>query len=78
MEQRRMTWAEIMEKYPDQNVGLVEVEWGINSSTVKTAIVKYSGDSLPKEELLLMAYKGDIVLEYTSPDTANQIGALII
>ena len=37
----RMTWEEIQEKYPDQWVGLVDVEWyPDNKATVKSAVVE--------------------------------------
>lgn len=78
MEEDRLTWNEIQKKYPDQHVGLVDVEWGINSATVKSAIVKYNKDNISDEELLLMAYRGDIVREYTTPDSTLHVGALTI
>ena len=40
--EKRMTWKEIQEAYPDQWVGLSEVEWIEKSSNVRSAIVKYT------------------------------------
>ena len=37
----RLTWEEIQEKYPDQWVGLAEVEYEPdNDATIKSAIVR--------------------------------------
>ena len=37
----RLTWDEIVEKYPDQWVGLVDVDWE-DGANVRSAIVKYT------------------------------------
>ena len=36
----RLTWAEIVKKYPHMNVGLVDVEPGINEADIRSAVVK--------------------------------------
>ena len=72
----RMTWKEIMEKYPDQWVGLVDVEWD-NASTVKTAVVKYSDKG--KNDLLRMQIKGDIqTSRYTALNNVFSVGGLTL
>ena len=38
---KRMTWDEIKTNFPNQCVGLVQVETGINGISVKSAIVKW-------------------------------------
>ena len=44
--EERMTWEEIQEKYPDQWVGLIDVEYEPNNdATIKTAVVKYADKS---------------------------------
>ena len=49
----RLTWEEISKKNPDQWVGFSDVEYEPdNSSTIKSAIVKYIGKS--KKELTLL------------------------
>jgi len=69
----RMTWDEIQKKYPDQWVGLVDVEWcSDNSATVKTAIVKYIDKS--KDELTMMMLHGEVDARYTTPDNLFQLG----
>ena len=37
----RLTWKEIVERYPDQWVGLVDINWK-NEANVESAVVKYS------------------------------------
>lgn len=69
----RMTWDEIQEKYPDQWVGLVDVEWyADNAATVKSAIVKYADKT--KDELTMRMLRGEIDARYTTPDHLFQLG----
>lgn len=42
---KRMTWEEIEKKYPEQWVGLTDVEWNGHAPNVRSAIVKYAGES---------------------------------
>ena len=73
----RLTWEEIAQKYPDQWVGLCDVEHEPdNSSTIKSAIVKYIGRS--KKELTLEQIKtnGKVLARYTNPNGLFQLGAL--
>ena len=73
----RLTWEEIQEKYPDQWVGLVEVEYEPdNDATIKTAIVKYTDKS--KNELTRMQIQtnGNLLGIYTTPDHVFQMGAV--
>lgn len=63
MEGKRMTWDEIVEKYPDQWVGLTDVER--DGASVLSAVVKYS-DKTPNE-LLRMQIRGEIYSTYTTP-----------
>ncbi|MCI9032628.1 MAG: hypothetical protein HFJ08_00970 [Lachnospiraceae bacterium] len=69
----RMTWEEIQEKYPDQWVGLVDVEWyPDNKATVKSAVVKYIDKT--KDELTMLMLQGEIKARYTTPDNLFQLG----
>ena len=69
----RMTWDEIQKRFPDQWVGLVDVEWySDNVATVKSAIVKYTDKS--KDELTMMMLRGEIDARYTTPDNLFQLG----
>lgn len=67
----RLTWKEIQEKYPDQWVGLIDIEW-YNQSTVQSAIVKYTDKT--QGELLSMQLRGEIFSCYTTPDNVFQLG----
>ena len=42
---KRLTWKEIKTMYPDTWVGLSDVEWDGCAPNVRSAIVKYSGES---------------------------------
>ena len=69
---KRMTWDEIVHKYPDQWVGLTDVEWE-DQSNVRSAIVKYT--NTPENELLMMQVKGEgVYTKYTTPDNLGQLG----
>ena len=71
----RMTWKQIQEKYPDQWVGLIDVEYEPNNdATIKTAIVKYADKS--KDELTMMQVQTncEILGRYTTPDNIFQLG----
>ena len=72
---KRMTWPEIAETYPNQWVGLTDVEYEPdNYSTIKSAVVTYTGRS--KDELLLEQIKtgGKTMVEYTNPNQLFQMG----
>ena len=71
----RMTWEEIQEKYPDQWVGLSDVEYEPdNNATIKSAIVKFTDKT--KDELTMMQVQtnGKILGRYTTPDNIFQLG----
>ena len=72
----RLTWEEIQEMYPDQWVGLTEVEYEPdNDATIKAAVVKYTNKS--KSELTRMQIQtaGAVLGRYTTPDNVFQLGA---
>ncbi len=53
--EKRMTWKEIQAAYPDQWVGLTDVEW-IENSNVRSAVVKYTDKTRDEiSELHIMA-----------------------
>lgn len=73
MLEKRLTWEEIQKKYPDQWVGLVEVEYEPdNNASIKSAVVKYIDKS--KGELTQMMLNGEIISRYTTPDNVFQLG----
>ena len=62
----RMTWQEIREKYPDQWVGLSEVER--DGGSIASAVVKYTDKTA--DELYEMQLSGQgVYTEYTTPET---------
>ena len=64
--EKRMTWKEIQETYPDKWVGLTDIEW--DGGEVGTAIVKYTDKT--SDELYDMQIKGQIAdTVYTTPNT---------
>lgn len=69
----RMTWKEIQEMYPDQWVGLVDVNYlNDDGVSIESAIVKYADKS--KSELTRLALRGEVVSRYTTPDNIFQLG----
>ena len=64
MENKRMTWDEIVKKYPDRWVGLTDVDWE-NEATVRSAVVKYADKTA--DELLWMQIRGELYSTYTTP-----------
>lgn len=69
----RMTWEQIKEKYPNQWVGLVEVEYVDNDGiSVESAVVKYTDKS--KSDLTRLVLEGKIISRYTTPDNIFQMG----
>lgn len=70
----RLTWDEIAEKYPDQWVGLVDVDWK-DDANVRSAVVKYIGMSVG--ELTRMQIKdSNIYSTYTTPDNLAPHGTV--
>lgn len=70
---KRLAWEEIQQIYPDQWVGLVEVEYEPdNQASIKSAIVRYTDKT--KAELTRMMLNGEIVSRYTTPDNIFQLG----
>lgn len=69
----RMTWEEIGERYPNQWVGLTDVEYEQDSTiTIQSAVVKYADKS--KDELTMLMLQGEIVARHTNPDGIFQLG----
>ena len=73
----RMTWPEIAKAYPNQWVGLTDVEREPdNYSTIKSAVVLYTNRS--KDDLLLeqVQTNGKMIARYTNPNAIFQLGVL--
>lgn len=44
MNKQRLTWNEIAEKYPDQWIGLSDIDWE-DGANIRSAVVKFTGKS---------------------------------
>ena len=64
----RLTWQEIVNRYPHQYVGLVELEFGINSAGIRSAVVKCTDKDTDDGEMLRDAYLGKLRMKYTTMD----------
>ena len=71
----RLTWKEIVEKYPDTWIGLTDIIWE-DESNIKSAVAKFTDKT--KSELLSLVFKGELEYScYTTPDNIFQLGAII-
>jgi len=61
----RLTWEQIQEKYPDQWVGLVDINWR-NDANIESAVVKYVDRS--KEKLIMMQKNNENLSCHTTPN----------
>ena len=70
----KLTWNEIVEKYPDTWVALKDIEWK-DESNVESAVLVAT--SMEADELLLMQVNKEVELvEYTTPDNCCQLGMI--
>ena len=68
----RLEWGEIVSRYPDQWVGLVDVDWK-NESNIRSAVVRYIGKT--SDELAIMQLEDDNLFStYTTPDNLWYLG----
>lgn len=74
MDKQRLTWKEIQKKYPDQYVGLIDVKK--DPVNLLTAIVYCSSSDTNEDDMHIMAYNGEISLEYTTLDDYIDMGAI--
>ncbi len=71
----RLSYQEIKERYPNQWVGLTDVEFESDDVTVKSAVIKVTGKTA--EELGIMTLNKEIQMPYyTTPDNVFQMGAV--
>lgn len=74
----RLSWTEIKNRYPHRYVGLSDVEYGINKATVKSAIVACTSDERNYEEMLELYLENKILLRYTTLDEDELEGVINI
>lgn len=73
----RLTWEEIQERYPDQWVGLIDVEYEPdNDATIQSAIVKYTDKNKNELTRMQIEFNGRVLARYTTPDNVFQLGAV--
>ena len=66
MEEKRMTWDEIVEKYPDKWVGMSDIDWE-DGANVRSAVVIGASDK--SDDFLRRQFAGeDVFTRYTLPD----------
>ena len=71
--EKRMTWEEMVEKYPDQWIGVVDAE--MDGANIRTGVVKYVG--MDVGELTRMQIKSDnLISVYTTPDNLAPLGVV--
>ena len=70
----RLSWSEIQRQYPEQQVGLTNVEW--ENGRIAFAVVKYSAQNATKSEISERALKGEVFSRYTAPDSRCQTGGM--
>ncbi len=70
---KRMTWPEIAKAYPNQWVGLTDIEW-VDSSNIEIAIVKYTDRS--KDDLQMEQFRtnGGMMAVFTNPNRLFELG----
>lgn len=68
-DQTRLTWEQIKEKYPHQNVGLSDVEYITpQGGAIKSAIVICTDKDIDRNDIALRAIRGELIMRYTTLD----------
>ncbi|MBR2215749.1 MAG: hypothetical protein IJ849_08340 [Selenomonadaceae bacterium] len=66
MEEERMTWDEIVKKYPDKWVGMSKIDWEDDSNVRSAVVIGVSDDD---DDFLRRQFSGeDVFTSYTTPD----------
>lgn len=73
----RMTWEEIVEAYPDQWVGLANIEYKTgNRASIQSAEVVYTDKTKFELSYIQLETDNQIKGYFTTPDTVFQLGML--
>lgn len=71
--EERLTWEQIQKKYPNQWVGLTDVQYRNDDGvSVESAVVKYTDKT--KSELTRLVLDGEVISRHTNPDGCLQLG----
>ncbi len=73
----RESWKSIVSKYPGQWVGLTDLKYS-NGLAIESAVVRFTENDMPSDQMALETMRGNIVARYTTPDEGNPVGALMI
>ena len=65
---KRLTIEQIRTLYPQQYVGLIDVQNKKNSNCIDSAVVKYTTKDISFDELSLKAIFGEVFMIYTTPE----------
>ena len=72
-----LTWEQIQEKYPDQWVGITDVEYEPdNDATIQSATVLYIDKDKNELAGIQLDTGGKILSRYTTPNNAFQLGTV--
>lgn len=75
MENERLTWDEIVKKYPDKWVGMSKIDWKDETNVRSAVVIGVSDDDY---EFLKRQFAGDDVFtRYTTPDNLCPLGFLV-
>lgn len=76
---RRLTWEEICRLYPNQQVGLAEIERGSYDEII-SAVVEYSEENYTRSEIngLAARSEGRIYSENTTPRSILNVGVAVV
>lgn len=74
MSSERLTWKQIQEKYPDQWIGITDVEYEEDNNSICSVLYIHKN----KDELTEMQVdtQGKILARYTTPDNVFQLGSV--
>ena len=73
----KLTWSEIVSKYPDKWVGLTDIEREENSADIKRAVVVCTSDTVSEDKMLEMVFDNEIETSiFTTPDNYFQLGII--
>ena len=76
MTQQRLTWQKIKEKYPNQTVGLIDIQTGINSMDIISAAVLYTEKRDGLVKIATASIKGEVFMISTNIDSDLDVGVL--
>ena len=66
--QTRLSWEEIKQHYPHQNVGIIDAEKKPDSEIIVSGIVKFTDRDMTYDDFALLAMQNKIELRYTTLD----------